>query len=385
MMLGGSMIDARKQGNNDQFISSSSDATSMTSVETVDQAMHRIASLQTLSIEDLIVFFYSKEGQSEVRSSIVLENELIRNVSIIGFGKMILIAWESSMKCNIENLVKFSSLSEAIRMKEDFSDFCCDVIKTFSQGAIGKAPAADPQQHLDDSPTCVRGYCDALSDLLLQFNAKVFDFDNIVNGILGISGCANNTSTRRSYDAITYLPLVKRVVGGLLRDGGHTLLITRWRNMSWCYEYTRLLSQLFLLLLGECTGESTLLNYTILEKGLRGSSTWVDGGVETADSRGGSSSSGQYSGLSAEVHVCRIAEEWVVGCLLQQAASVDVFESVAAVGEALSFCTPFPPFSTSFSTEGSACLRGDIASKVINLFSAQHYHFILRRRLMRYK
>ena len=360
------MADARKQGNNEQFVSSSSDTMSMTSVETVEQAMHRIASLQTLSIEDIVVFFYSKEGQSEVRSSIVLDNELIRTIAVIGFGKMILVAWESSMKCNIENLLKFSSLSEAIRMKEDFSDFAFDMMKSFSQGVIGKAPAADPQQRLDDSSTCVRGYCESLSDLLLQFNGKISEFEENLNSILGKSGLSTASSVRRGYDAISFLPLVKRVIGGLLRDGGHSLLIARWRNMSWCYEYTRLLSQLFLFLLHDCIADTTILNYTTLEKGLR--STLLDGGVETADSRGGPGSTVQYSGVSAEVYVSKIAEEWVVGCLLRQVASVGVFESVAALGEALSFCTPFSTSSytasASLAAERRAGLRGDISSKV---------------------
>jgi hypothetical protein len=47
----------------------------MTSIETAEGAIHRMAVLGSMSLQDLIVFFYSKEGQTEVRESIVLENE----------------------------------------------------------------------------------------------------------------------------------------------------------------------------------------------------------------------------------------------------------------------------------------------------------------------
>ena len=363
------MLSGVKHGGNDQFVSSSSDGISMSSVENLKQAMHRIALLQTMSMEDLVVFFHSKEGQSEVRDSIVLDNEVIRAVAIVGFGKLLLLAWETTSKSNIENILRFSSLSEAIRGKEDFSDFTYDVLKCFSQGIIGKATAVDPQQQLDDSPMCVRGYCETLSDLLFQFNSSVFEYDKIVDSILGVSNSFVKSKDTRTSEAIFYLPLIKRVVGGLLRNGGHPLLVERWRSMSWCYEYTRLLSQLFLLLLGEASNSSTILDFTLLEKGNR--SVLADSCVETSDSRGGSSSSDHNFGMKyfhSGVNVSRIVEEWVVGCLLQQMASVDVFESVAALGEALSFISSSSSSSSSSSNSstyiGPIGLKGEVISKV---------------------
>ena len=49
------MLSGVKHGGNDQFVSSSSDGISMSSVENLKQAMHRIALLQTMSMEDLVV------------------------------------------------------------------------------------------------------------------------------------------------------------------------------------------------------------------------------------------------------------------------------------------------------------------------------------------
>ena len=372
-MLSGVMADGiKKHGGNDQFVSSSSDGISMSSVDNLGQAMHRIASLQTISMEDLVVFFHSKEGQSEVKDSFVLDNEVIRAVAIVGFGKLLLLAWETTSKSNIENILRFSSLSEAIRRKEDFSDFTYDVLKCFCEGIIGKATAVDPQQPLDDSPICVRGYCETLNDLLLQFNSSVFEYDKIVDSILGVPNGFVKSKDRRTNDAIFYLPLIKRVVGGLFRNGGHFLLIERWRSMSWCYEYTRLLSQLFLLLLGEASNSSTILDFTLLEKGNR--SVLADSCIETSDSRGGSSSSDhsfRNKYLHSGVHINRIVEEWVVGCLLQQMASVDVFESVAALGEALSFTSSSSSsYSDSSTSTGTVGLKGEVVSKVLLL---QHY------------
>ena len=366
-MLSGVMVDGiKKHGSNDQFVSSSSDGMSMTSVENLAQAMHRIALLQTMSTEDLVVFFHSREGQSEVRDSIVLDNEMIRAVAIVGFGKLLLLVWESTSRSNIETILRFSSLSETIRMKEDFSDFTCDILKLFSQGVIGKATAADPQHYLDDSPICVRGYCETVSDLLLQFNGSVFEFDKIIDDILGISNPIAKSEETRRCDAILHLPLIKRVVGSLLKNGGHSLLIERWRSLSWCYEFTRLLSQLFLLLLGDASSSSTILDFTVLEKG--NMTTLLDSGVETSDSRGGSSSSDHHSRnkyLHTGAHISRIVEEWVVGCLLQQMASIDVFESVAAIGEALAFAnSSTSSLSSSSSSEGSVGLNGEVVSKV---------------------
>ena len=357
--------NARRQSN-DQFISSSSGGT-MTSAETTEQSLRRIAVLQTMSIEDITVFFYSKEGQAEVRDSIVIETDAIRAVAIIGFGKLLLLAWEYSSKCSIENVLRFSSLSEGIRTKEDFSDFACDVIKSMSLGVIAKAPASDPQQQLEDSPTCVRAYCEVLTDLFLEFNREIFGFDGIVSSVLGSSTDGSSTgpsSIRSSYNAISMLPLIKRAVAGLLGAGGHHLLIQRWRGVSWCYEFTRLLSQLFLSLLGEGTGTSILLDYTVLEKGTRGG--YTDSGLETMESRGASGLSTMGTGVRTIVHagvrVTQIAEEWVLGCLLQQAASTDIFEASAAVGEALSFSTAF---SSSFSSVEPSSVKGEAIAQVM--------------------
>jgi hypothetical protein len=135
---------------NEQFVSSG-DGSSMSSVENESQAIHRMAVLATLSIQDLILFFYSKEGQVEVKESIVLENEDLRRVAVVGFGRMLLTAWEAASQCDIESILRFSSSAEARRMGEDFTDFSCEIIKQFSLGVTGKAASVDPLLPIDDS------------------------------------------------------------------------------------------------------------------------------------------------------------------------------------------------------------------------------------------
>lgn len=135
---------------NEQFVSSG-DGSSMSSVENESQAIHRMAVLATLSIQDLILFFYSKEGQVEVKESIVLANEDLRRVAVVGFGRMLLTAWEAASQCDIESIFRFSSSAEARRMGEDFTDFSCEIIKQFSLGVTGKAASVDPLLPMDDN------------------------------------------------------------------------------------------------------------------------------------------------------------------------------------------------------------------------------------------
>lgn len=308
----------------------------MASAETPDDAISRIASLQALSVEDLSAFFYSKEGQAEVRGSLVIESEMIRAIAVVGFGRLLLIVRDLSTSSDLENFLRFSSISESRRLKEDFADFISDVFKSFSCGVIGRAAASDPLQQLDDSITCVRAYCEVLSDLFDRYNSSRCDFDDSVESILGVPITSSSVNSK-GFDAIMWLPFVKNVIIGLLSFGGHQLLVDRWREISWCSEYTRLLSQLFLFLLveggsgnisaGGGPGAFAVLDYATLEKG-RNRDSFEAG-------------SGSGVGGSGSFHPCvcvrRIAEEWVC-TLLQQAASVNVFESMPAIGEILRYC-----------------------------------------------
>jgi hypothetical protein len=321
-----------------QFLSPSSYGTNMTLAETVEEAVYRVASIQAMSMEDLSVYFYSKEGQSEVKESIVIENEIVRSIAIVGFGKLLLLAWENSSKCDIEKFLRFSSLSEARRMKDDFMDFTSEVLGSFASGVVGRATASDPLQLLDDLPSCVGAYSEVLSALYQQFNSRIFEFNTAIDNMLGINDL-ETCKTKCSYDAISWLPFIRRVTGGLLCAGGHSLLIERWHQMSSCYEYRRLLSQLFLFLLGEGAldqnGEdgsvaSAVLEWATLVKGRAGGDSFA-----LVTPMLGSGSSGESHHTSVRVH--RIAEDWI--CILQQqVASVSVYQAVAAVGEALSFC-----------------------------------------------
>ena len=320
-----------------QFLSPSSFGTSMTLAETLEEAVFRVASIQAMSIEDLSVFFYSKEGQSEVKESIVIENEVIRSVAIIGFGKMLLLAWERSSNCDIEKFLRFSSLSEARRMKDDFMDFTSEVLGSFALGVVGRATASDPLQLLEDVPSCVGAYSEVLSELYHQFNSKIFEFDTAIDNMLGIDDL-ETCRTKSSHDAISWIPFIRRVTGGLLCSGGHFLLIERWHQMSSCYEYSRLLSQLFLFLLGngaidqnrkDGSVASVVLDWAALSNGRAG------GGSFDLVSSLGSGGSGESYHTSVRVH--RVAEEWI--CILQQQmASVNVYHAAVSVGEALSFC-----------------------------------------------
>lgn len=321
-------------------MSSSSEVVSMASAETTDDAISRIASLQALSVEDLAAFFYSKEGQAEVRGSLVMESEMIRAIAAVGFGRLLLIARDHSTSSDLENFLRFSSISEARRLKEDFADFISDVFRSFSCGVIGRAAASDPLQQLEDSVACVRAYCEVLTDLFDRYNSSRCEFDDSIENILGVPITSSSVTCKR-FDAIVWLPFVKKVIIGLLSFGGHQLLVDRWREICWCSEYTRLLSQLFLFLLVEgSTGAGTgtggisagggpgafaVLDYTTLEKG------------RSRDSFEAGAGSGAGGSSHPCVPVRRIAEEWVC-TLLQQAASINVFESIPAIGEILSYC-----------------------------------------------
>jgi hypothetical protein len=315
-------------------MSSSLEVVSMASAETVDDAISRVASLQALSVEDLSAFFYSKEGQAEVRGSLVMESEMIRAIAVVGFGRLLLIARDHSTSSDLENFLRFSSISEARRLKDDFADFISDVFRSFSCGVIGRAAASDPLQQLEDSISCVRAYCEVLSDLFDRYNSSRCEFDDSIENILGVP-ITSGSVICKGFDAITWLPFVKKVIIGLLSFGGHHLLVDRWREICWCSEYTRLLSQLFLFLLveggtgkvsiGAGPGAFAVLDYTTLEKG------------RSRDNFEAGSGSGAGGSYHPSVCVRRIAEEWVCA-LLQQAASVNVFESMPAIGEILSYC-----------------------------------------------
>ena len=316
------MLHEQNTRSSGQFVSANLDAICMTSAESIEQAVHRIATLQSLSVDDLSAFFYSKDGQSEVKESIVLVDEPIRLVAVVGFGTLLLLAWERSLRNDVENYLRFSSLSEARRSRDDFVDFAVEILRNFSFGVVGRVTASDPLQQLLDSPVCVQAYSEVLFGLFLRYNTEVLGFDDKVRSVLGLPG-------RASSDAISWLPILKKVTGALLGHGGELLLLERWREMTWCYEYGRLLSQLFLFLLldgGNVRGARAdkILDRSTLEKG-----------------RAGESFESNFEGASnhTSVRVRKVAEEWVFSLLLQ-CASLSTVDAIVAIGEALSFREP---------------------------------------------
>lgn len=316
------MLHEQNTRSSGQFVSANVDVRCMTSAESIEQAVHRIASLQSLSVDDLSAFFYSKDGQSEVKESIVFVDEPIRLVAIVGFGSLLLLAWERSLKNNVENFLRFTSLSEARRSRDDFVDFTAEVLRNFSFGVIGRATASDPLQQLLDSPICVQAYSEVLLGLFLRYNTEVLGFEDKVRSVLGLP-------QKTSSDAISWLPILKKVTGALLGHGGELLLLERWREMTWCYEYGRLLSQLFLFLLldgrnGCGISADKILDRSTLEKG-----------------RPQESFESNFEGVSnhTSVRVRKVAEEWVFSLLLQ-CASLSTAIAIVAIGEALSFGEP---------------------------------------------
>lgn len=228
---------------NDQFISSSSDVVSnMTSVETIEQGINRIAILETYSIQDLIKYFYSKKGQSEVKDSIILENEEIRKIAIIGFGRLLLFSWEMSYEdIDIQNILKFSSLAEGRRMKEDYIDFSREIINSFAYSLIGKSTSSNKLQYqnnqfhtpVQENISLLQAYSEVLNDLFHRFDNEIQDIDDKLDIIMGYSNNSSNSdisntskmssmsksnshiknrNIQRSYRALDYLPLVKNVL-----------------------------------------------------------------------------------------------------------------------------------------------------------------------------
>ena len=223
-------------------------------------------------------------------------------------------------------------------MKDDFMDFTSEVLSSFAFGVVGRATASDPLQLLEDLPSCVGAYSEVLSELYHQFNSRIFEFNTAIDSMLGVDDW--ETCQKKScYESISWIPFIRRVTGGLLSTGGHFLLIERWHQMSSCYEYSRLLSQLFLFLLGEGAidqnGEdgsvaSVVFDWASLVKGRAGG-----GSFDLATTLSGSGSNGESYHTS--IQVSRVAEQWV--CILQQQiASVNVYQAAASVSEALSFC-----------------------------------------------
>jgi hypothetical protein len=252
--------------------------TEFSTAENVKSISAAIGVLATITDTDLILFCISRESTTAIKECCESPDENVRRVSILGFGKLLFRVWRILFcgSLDLEGIIKVESASELARVKEDFSEFMFDVMKSISSYVNGHPlpigssldASGQPKQPFENSFGCFEACCEVVAEVFEIYNEC---FDNIFQYALSLLGSSpySNVFTqiwnKTTYHNINWtndecakrcqttaagmIPLVQRIIREIGNDPFG--LISRWKAWHPCQSCARLITGFIIIILHE--------------------------------------------------------------------------------------------------------------------------------------
>ena len=272
--------------------------------------------MDALENADLAALLCCKEGIAKIKEKVVIEDPSLRSLFIERLGKMVIRVWMvvNSEGFDIEGYVRVTSRTESIRMVEDFMDMAIDLLKSFSKGVLGHAPASDASQSLSDDIICSNAYSEVITDLLNHYLVIFEPLDHWTDALTGIGGSGSLSIHTASIiasksTALSLLPLIKPTLLIVFKD--RYQLITRCRSLpSYSYSILRLVSAFMRVLLSDLSVTASIDTVLVSSEQDSGGGQSIFAVSAVADV-----TESTLSGHLA-VPVYSYIKEWVENCLL---------------------------------------------------------------------
>jgi hypothetical protein len=194
-------------------------ATRFSSLETIQEATHRIRSLSQLPASQLLGYLCTKEGQTEVKDAIQIPVLSFRRLAVAGFGRILLELWITvtaseltvydiersgdvrggndwniphDLILSLEHTLRDrgSSATDVRRMREDFIDFCVDIFKAIAEMCIVSAAVGQ-----DSLPLAESGNIGAFGPELLSQDQRDYPLACELNDKMGIVQASSEVIT----------------------------------------------------------------------------------------------------------------------------------------------------------------------------------------------
>jgi hypothetical protein len=301
----------------------------LTSMETPAAFSAALANLWQADQVAMIGFFISKEYQASMKNAFQNQEEDLRRLAILGYGKLFLRVWaiiHQEGTAGLEGFIKFNSLAEVRRAMDDFIDFGVDMVRQFST-ALSGAPIVSSditQPPISLTYSCFCAYCEVLNDML---SVAVATYSNLRRWCDALQGTAT-VSSSNPIDVTHWQILVSTCVSSIIKDVGEIQSwSTRWRA---CEAYFRLISSAILIILHDIPSHHTLSS--LVFDPLHSSSANMFGLSSNADETLGSRTG------AVPLNIANFAEQWVLNSLsyfweVEAVCSKD--ECLASIWEAM--------------------------------------------------
>jgi hypothetical protein len=280
----------------------------LSSMETPAGLANALAELWESPQLTIVLWFLSKESMVLIRGACQHQDDEIRRLAIVGYGKLLLRVWAvfyQDGSLGFEGIVKGGggSLSELRRAADDFVDFGVDLIRQYTTSLTG-APIVSSditQPPILLTVGCFSAYCEVLNDLLSVVVSETSNFRKWCDALQGNS----TINTSNAVHITHWQPLVSTCVSLLMKDIEEIRSWSaRWRG---CDLFYRLVSSALLVILRDIPLSHPLS--TVVFDALHSSTANMFGMSSGTDETTGSRTG------SLPLPIARFAEEWVLHSL----------------------------------------------------------------------